>query len=138
MIWKSGKNYPKSVVITDFGISTSIRISEYKRAVGTAGWAPPEQWLGQFMKWSVLISFSIGDLEILKSRIQLGLSFFEIRKMYNVPRNSRYRKSDIIIEFCDIESVGNKCLILQILSCSPFFSVDKIKAGVSFEKSTTK
>ena len=51
MKWKSGIKYPKSVVITDFGISTSIRVSEYKRAVGTAGWAPPEQWLGQFMKW---------------------------------------------------------------------------------------
>ena len=51
MKWKSGKDHPKSVVITDFGISTSIRVSEYKRAVGTAGWAPPEQWLGQFMKW---------------------------------------------------------------------------------------
>ena len=46
MRWKSEK--PKSAVITDFGISTSIRVSEYKRAVGTAGWAPPEQWLGRF------------------------------------------------------------------------------------------
>ena len=51
MRWKSGDAFPKSVVITDFGISTSIRVSDYKRAVGTAGWAPPEQWLGQFMKW---------------------------------------------------------------------------------------
>ena len=49
MKWKSG--HPKSAVITDFGISTSIRVSEYKRAVGTAGWAPPEQWLGQFTPW---------------------------------------------------------------------------------------
>ena len=51
MKWKSGPRYPKSVVITDFGISTSIRVSEYNRAVGTAGWAPPEQWLGNFMRW---------------------------------------------------------------------------------------
>ena len=48
MKWKSGPDYPKSVVITDFGISTSIRVSEYKRAFGTIGWAPPEQWLGQY------------------------------------------------------------------------------------------
>ena len=51
MKWKSGKNYSKSVVITDFSISSSLNGSEYKRAVGTAGWAPPEQWLGQFMSW---------------------------------------------------------------------------------------
>ena len=57
MKWKNGKNYPKSVVITDFSISTSIKDSEYKRAVGTAGWAPPEQWLGQDMKWSVFLIF---------------------------------------------------------------------------------
>jgi len=49
MKWKSGN--PKSAVITDFGISTSIRVSDYKRAAGTAGWAPPEQWLDQCMKW---------------------------------------------------------------------------------------
>ena len=47
MKWKSGPSYPKSVVITDFGISRSIRVSEQKRGVGTAGWAPPEQWIGQ-------------------------------------------------------------------------------------------
>ena len=51
MKWKSGKDYPKSVVITDFGISTSTRVGEYKRAVGTPGWAPPEQWIGQFSQW---------------------------------------------------------------------------------------
>ena len=51
MKWKSGTTNPKSVVITDFGISTSIRVSDYKRAVGTAGWAPPEQWLGDFLPW---------------------------------------------------------------------------------------
>ena len=51
MKWKSGPDHPKSVVITDFGISTSIRVSEYKGAVGTAGWAPPEQWLGNYMSW---------------------------------------------------------------------------------------
>ena len=51
MKWKSGEDHPKSVVITDFGISSSIRVSEYRRANGTAGWDPPEQWLGQFMKW---------------------------------------------------------------------------------------
>ena len=53
MKWKSGKDYPKSVVITDFGISSSIRVSEYRRANGTAGWAPPEQWLSEFMMWWV-------------------------------------------------------------------------------------
>ena len=52
MKWKSGKNYPKSVVITDFSNASSLNDStHYKRAVGTAGWAPPEQWLGQYMKW---------------------------------------------------------------------------------------
>ena len=51
MKWKSGKNYPKSVVITDFSIASSLNDSDDKRAVGTAGWAPPEQWLGQYMKW---------------------------------------------------------------------------------------
>ena len=59
MKWKSGKNHPKSVVITDFGISLFIRkrASEYGRRVryksstGTAGWAPPEQWLGDDMEW---------------------------------------------------------------------------------------
>ena len=48
MKWKSGPKNPKSVVITDFGISTSIRVSDYKKSVGTAGWAPPEQWIGKF------------------------------------------------------------------------------------------
>ena len=48
MKWKSGDQNPKSVVITDFGISTSIRVSDYKKSVGTAGWAPPEQWIGKF------------------------------------------------------------------------------------------
>ena len=62
MKWKSGKNYPKSVVITDFSISTSIRDSENKPAVGTPGWAPPEQWLGQDMKRSVFLIFFIFHL----------------------------------------------------------------------------
>ena len=48
MKWKSEN--AKSVVITDFGISTSIRVSDYKKSVGTAGWAPPEQWIGNFFK----------------------------------------------------------------------------------------
>ena len=47
--WKSDDT--KSAVITDFGISTSIRVKDYKRAVGTAGWAPPEQWLAEFFEW---------------------------------------------------------------------------------------
>ena len=57
MKWKSGKNYPKSVVITDFGISTLIKVSEYKtcwasrNGIGSVCWAPPEQWLGQCMPW---------------------------------------------------------------------------------------
>ena len=48
MKWKSGEQHPKSVVISDFGISTSIRNGDYKKSVGTAGWAPPEQWIGKF------------------------------------------------------------------------------------------
>ena len=48
MTWKSGGDNPKSVVITDFGISTSIRVSDHKKSAGTAGWAPPEQWIGKF------------------------------------------------------------------------------------------
>ena len=47
MKWKSGEQYPKSVVISDFGISTSLRVSDHKKSVGTAGWAPPEQWIGK-------------------------------------------------------------------------------------------
>ena len=49
MKWKSGKQYPKSVVITDFGISTSNKVMNAEKTVGTAGWAPPEQWIGQFL-----------------------------------------------------------------------------------------
>ena len=48
--WKSGEENPKSVVITDFGISNSIRVSDHKKSAGTAGWAPPEQWIGNFYK----------------------------------------------------------------------------------------
>ena len=51
MKWKSGKDFPKSVVLTDFGTSTSIRDNEYKLAVGTPGWAPPEQWISQSRQW---------------------------------------------------------------------------------------
>ena len=53
MKWKSGDLYPKSVVIIDFGISTSIKVSEDQAiwipgmGVGSVGWAPPEQWLQQ-------------------------------------------------------------------------------------------
>ena len=47
--WKSGGENPKSV-ITDFGISNSIRVSDHKKSAGTAGWAPPEQWIGDFYK----------------------------------------------------------------------------------------
>ena len=46
--WKSGEENQKSVVITDFGISNSIRVSDHKTLSGTAGWAPPEQWIGKF------------------------------------------------------------------------------------------
>jgi len=35
-----------SVVITDFGISTSIRVKDTPKKAGTPGWAPPEQFLG--------------------------------------------------------------------------------------------
>ena len=50
MKWKSGKDNPKSVVITDFGISTTTRVEpkEYKSSMGTAGWTSPEQWLDDF------------------------------------------------------------------------------------------
>ena len=36
-----------SVVITDFGISTSIRMKNKPKKAGTSGWAPPEQFLGE-------------------------------------------------------------------------------------------
>ena len=50
--WKSGCEHPTSVVITDFGMATSIQSGESKDiGVGTAGWAPPEQWLGESMIW---------------------------------------------------------------------------------------
>ena len=35
-----------SVVITDFGISTSTRVKNAPKKAGTPGWAPPEQFLG--------------------------------------------------------------------------------------------
>ena len=35
----------KDVVITDYEISQS------RQARGTAGWAPPEQWLGQIKRF---------------------------------------------------------------------------------------
>ena len=58
MKWKRGSRYPKSVVITDYELAKSIRIRErYMVVKGTAGWAPPEQWLAQFMKWSVENAF---------------------------------------------------------------------------------
>ena len=47
MRWKNGSNYPKSVVISDF------QIFETEEIFGSAGWAPPEQWLGQFISRSV-------------------------------------------------------------------------------------
>lgn len=53
MKWKSGCEHPKSVVITDFGTATSIPSRKKKDTIGTAGWAPPEQWLGEFMIWLV-------------------------------------------------------------------------------------
>ena len=44
--WKSGRNNTKSVVLTDFELfqpnETDRSITD--RIVGTAGWAPPEQW----------------------------------------------------------------------------------------------
>ena len=44
---KKWKQDPKdSVVITDFGISTSIRVKDTPKKAGTPGWAPPEQFLG--------------------------------------------------------------------------------------------
>ena len=45
--WKSGKEHPQSAVITDLTI-TNARTVEFMSGMGTAGWAPPEQWLGQF------------------------------------------------------------------------------------------
>ena len=36
--WKSGSDNEQSVVLTDF------ELFETDRIVGTAGWAPPEQW----------------------------------------------------------------------------------------------
>ena len=36
-----------SVVITDFGISTSIHFEGRPKKAGTPGWAPPEQFLGE-------------------------------------------------------------------------------------------
>lgn len=47
----------KSVVITDFGTSTSMKVSDEKlcwisrMGIGTAGWAPPEQLLGKCLEW---------------------------------------------------------------------------------------
>ena len=54
--WKSGPEHAKSAVITDYEPVGSIRFRDrYMNGKGTAGWASPEQWLGQFTKWSVFI-----------------------------------------------------------------------------------
>ena len=54
--WKSGPEYAKSVVITDYEPAGSIGFRDrYMDGKGSAGWASPEQWLGQFMKWSVCL-----------------------------------------------------------------------------------
>ena len=48
------KRESKSVVITDFELALSVRVDQsYMSGKGSIGWAPPEQWLGQFMEWSV-------------------------------------------------------------------------------------
>ena len=47
MKWKNGPDNPKSVVITDFQIFEKV---DKTSIFGTAGWAPPEQWIGQFME----------------------------------------------------------------------------------------
>ena len=52
MKWKQG---PKSVVIADFELASSDQ--SYMAGKGSPGCAPPEQWLGKFMKWSVFIWF---------------------------------------------------------------------------------
>ena len=49
MRWKNGSNYPKSVVISDF------QIFETDEIFGSAGWAPPEQWLGQIISRLVFL-----------------------------------------------------------------------------------
>ena len=51
MKWKSGPKYPNSLAITDYGALANNPISGHMRGAGTVGWAPPEQWLGQFMQW---------------------------------------------------------------------------------------
>ena len=45
--WIEDPNMPSSVVITEFGISTSIRVKDTPKKAGTPGWAPPEQFLGE-------------------------------------------------------------------------------------------
>ena len=45
--WIEDPAIPDSVVITDFGISTSIRVKDSPKKAGTPGWAPPEQFLGE-------------------------------------------------------------------------------------------
>ena len=49
--WK--KEDPKSVVITDFGISASMNdsINMRNRGSGTPGWSPPEQFLCNDSSW---------------------------------------------------------------------------------------
>ena len=48
--------------------------------------------------------------------------------------NSRYQKSDIIIEFCDIQLLENRSLMFQILSFCRFFQLSKFKTWVSLGK----
>ena len=49
MRWKNGSEYPKSVVISDF------QFFETDGIFGSPGWAPPEQWLDQFISRSVFL-----------------------------------------------------------------------------------
>ena len=45
--WKSGYEDWQSVAITDITISSAPK-QEFMSGMGTAGWAPPEQWLGDW------------------------------------------------------------------------------------------
>ena len=62
--WKSGEKNPKSVVITDYGISSFFQSIDQQESAGTAGWAPPEQWIRKFfVPWVFSIPRFKGDLK---------------------------------------------------------------------------
>ena len=100
--WIEDPAIPDSVVITDFGISTSIRVKDSPKKAGTPGWAPPEQFLGE--KSNKEDHFALGRLLVyMFSSWQTAwpLLFYpkeQILKLYNRLFNEIERTTGIKID----------------------------------------